>query len=181
MPTNKGKEILKTQTNYEYMLHLGPAKLAIFLRTRLAHNQGCPPVPLAQVFTMCRDSTSCDECWWGWLLAEFEPAPSGDSRAAKVPRPRCWDCRWGVHADSTHPIVVCMTKRFHGVHMDGDDYCSFFAEKYFEPDPVDEETAKKLGELRGDNKKDFAAEMQKRYELKKLASERARREKEEES
>lgn len=169
----------RIQTEFEYIQSLPPSKLAQYFRTRLAHNQGCPPVPLMQVFTMCQDAASCDECWWGWLCAEH----AGD-RADAVDKDkvqRCWDCRWGAHGDNAHPFVACMHKKFYGVIMDPDDYCCFYYRKPEvgnTPKQSDIEVALRLGELRAENKDQVGEEIRRRYELKMLAKEQERRRKE---
>ena len=76
-------------TEFEYIQTLSPSKLAVYLRTILAHNQGCPPVPLIQVFSMCRDNSSCDDCWWTWLCSQhvIERQPKAAKKAAeKAPK-----------------------------------------------------------------------------------------------
>ena len=168
-------------TEFEYINSLEPSKLAVYMRTKLAHNQGCPPVPLAQVFTMCQKSVSCDECWWGWFCSEHDRPAKAKPLAEREFRPKCWECRWGVRGDNRSPIVYCTHKKFYGVAMDPENYCCFWDERYFEePKKSDVETAIRLGELKESNKQDVADEIKKRYELKQLARELERRRKEKE-
>ena len=166
-------------TNFEYMISLNPSKLAKYLRTRLAHNQGCPPVPLMQVFTMCKEFASCDDCWWGWLCAEHVDGNLPEDK--KIPKECCWFCRWGVHSDTAHPYVICMNKKLYGVTFDPEDYCSFFTEPYYdEPKKSDVELALAFGELKRENEDKVGDEIRRRHELKLLAMERDRRRKEKE-
>lgn len=175
---NKDNKNLRARiiTNFEYIQSLSPSKLAQYFRTNLAHNQGCPPAPLMQVFTMCQERSSCDECWWGWLCAEHtEYAPAADKKILT----RCWNCRWGAHGENAHPFVACMHKKFYGVIMDPEDYCSFFVElKNNGPKKPDVELALQLGELKEENRDKVAEEIRRRYELKQLAREQERRRRE---
>lgn len=159
-------------TEFEYIQTLSPSKLAVYLRTILAHNQGCPPAPLIQVFSMCRDNSSCDDCWWTWLCSQHEI----ERQPKAAHKDKCWDCRWAVHGDTGRSVITCMNKRFYGIMMNADDYCSNFAERYFEePEKSDVETAQRLGELREENREEVGAELRRRYELKQLAREQERR------
>ena len=180
MAVKKNKVVReRVLTNYEYLRSRNPSQLAKYLRTRLAGNQGCPPVPLIQVFTMCRDHASCDECWWGWLCAEHvDENVQLDNR---VPAECCWFCRWGVHGDNARPSVICMNKKFYGVTLDPEDYCCFFDTQYAkQPSAEDVEAAIRLGELGHENTDEVGDEIRKRYELKMLAREMDRRRKEKE-
>lgn len=176
---DKGEQVRnRVITEFEYIVNLRPGKLARYLRTKLAHNQGCPPANLLHVFTMCEQSSSCDECWWVWLCSEHE---EGD-HARKKPEleKRCWDCRWGAKSTNAHPFVACMNKRFYGVIQDPEDYCSLFDRLEEVPKKPDVELALKLGELKEENKEEVGAEIRKRFELKQLLREQERRRREKE-
>lgn len=173
---NRGGENLRTRmvTEFEFMVNLPPSKLARYLRTKLAHNQGCPPASLMQVFTVCQERASCDDCWWLWLNSEHkaDQLPIG-----KYPeKDRCWDCRWGARGENAHPFVACMHRKFYGVVLDPDDYCSFF-DRLSErpPNEIDLKAAESLGELTEANAKAVGDEIRRRYEIKALALELKRR------
>lgn len=167
----------RTVTEYEFIQSMPPSKLATYLRRKLACNQGCPPAPLAHVFAMCNRNQSCDECWWTWLCSEHLDAKSRVCVDPDPDRKRCWDCRWGARIDNAHPAIACMFKKFYGVIMDADDYCSFYDERPEDPniDKDAEAIAAKLGELCEENKEQVAEEIRKRYELKQLNREKIRR------
>lgn len=115
-------------TYYEWMTSCGPSKLATFLRKKLASNQGCPPASLTQVFTMCHESGSCDQCWWTWLCSEMVGKELPEERDVKVIR--CWDCKWGARGEGRHPFVGCLHPKFYGAVMDMDDFCCFSEQRY---------------------------------------------------
>lgn len=171
----ESKKENQVMTNFEYISSLSPSKLAQYFRMKFAHNQGCPPVPLMQVFTMCKDRASCDECWWGWLCAEHDDLVYANEEKPQMNR--CWDCRWGVRQDTSHACVVCMHKKFYGVVMDPEDFCSFRAPRYKteEEKKSEKEIALRIAEMKAEKQDDVAAEIRKRYELKLLARERERR------
>lgn len=176
---NKGSENIRQRmvTEYEYMVNLSPSKLARYLRTRLAQNQGCPPTNLMTVFTLCRDSASCDDCWWMWLNSEhrIERQPA-DKYAG---RNRCWDCRWGAKGENAHPFVACMHRKFYGAIMDADDYCCFFDElKPAELCAEDKAIVEEFGEITPSNAEAVGAELRRRFELKALGREMERRRRE---
>lgn len=174
---------MAVQTWYEYMQNLPPSKLAIFLRKKLAHNQGCPPASLMQVFTMCGKTGSCDECWWNWLASPRDDVKDEDEKQVTVHR--CWDCRWGARGEhGGHPFVGCLNPRFYGAIMSPDEYCSDSESKYklgkelaklesatqvaLENEYLTEENAEKIGQ-----------EIKRRYEVKQLKREMERRKQEE--
>lgn len=166
------------QTWYEYMRSLPPSKLGIFLRKKLAHNQGCPPASLMQVFTMCDKHSSCDECWWMWLNTERDEAPDEDVKQVDVYT--CWHCRWGARGNNGHPFVACMNPKFYGAIMGPDDYCSENVVRYKLGKQLDKvshatEAALKFGELTEENAEAIGREVQRRYELKQLKREAERR------
>lgn len=174
---NKGSENIRHRvvTEFEFMVNLPPSKLARYLRTKLACNQGCPPTNLMQVFTMCHDSATCDDCWWVWLNSEHKEPER--LPADKYPdKDRCWECRWGARGENAHPFVACMNRKFYGIVMDPDDYCSFFDRMpERKPDETDIKKAEELGKLDEETAKAVGDEMRRRYEIKAMANELHRR------
>ena len=170
------------QTWFEYMRTMPPSKLARFLRQKLAYNQGCPPASLMQVFTMCQDYSSCDECWWAWLDSERDEAK--DDSARQVEAYRCWDCRWGANGEhGGHNFVGCMHPRFYGAIMEPDDFCSEGVPKYQMGKALDKtkqatEVALEHDFLTEENAEAIGRELKRRYEVKQLKRELKRRERE---
>ena len=174
---------MAVQTWFEYMQSLSPSKLAIFLRKKLAHNQGCPPASLMWIFTACGKHGSCDECWWAWLDSERDEKKEDATMNVEVYK--CWECRWGARCtQGGHPVVACMHKDMYGVIMQPDAFCSNNEERYwegkqnalaklatnvaFQSELITEENADQIGK-----------ELQRRYELKQLKREIERRKQEE--
>lgn len=167
------------QTWYQYMMTLPPSKLGIFLRKKLAHNQGCPPAPLMWIFTMCGEASSCDDCWWVWLNSERDE--SLDDDAEMIPVHRCWNCRWGARGEQGgNPFVACMNKRFYGAIMSPDDYCSDNCERYWEGKAngvakLAASVALKADLITEENAEEIGKELKRRYELKQIQREIERR------
>lgn len=176
------------QTWYQYMMTLPPSKMGIFLRKKLAHNQGCPPAPLLWVFTMCGKNNSCDDCWWAWLNSERNDIKN-DGDAETVPVHRCWNCRWGARGEAGgNPIVACMNEKFYGAIMSPDDYCSQNVERYWEEGNETNanikeaaELARKFDTITEENAEQINKELQRRYEIKQLEREIERRMQEDKS
>lgn len=169
-------------TNYEYMTTIGPSKLAHYLRTTLASNQGCPPASLNQVFTMCHESGSCDQCWWTWLCCDRKEPYQPEKQQVSVFR--CWDCKWGARGDGARGWVACMNPKFYGEIMNPDDYCSHSDERYRPSKEINalEASSRALiraGRLTEEEKKDieeYVANEKRKAELKLLQAELKRRE-----
>ena len=175
MSRKRGENLRKRViTEFEFMVNLPPSKLARYLRMKLACNQGCPPANLMHVFTLCQEAASCDDCWWLWLNSEHkvDHLPEG-----KYPdNDKCWDCRWGARGDNAHPFVACMNKKFYGIVMDPDDYCSFFDRMPERPpNETDIKKAEELGELNHETAEAIGKELRRRYEIKAMANELQRR------
>lgn len=170
---------MAVQTWYEYMQGLPPSKLAIFLRKKLAHNQGCPPASLMQVFTMCGKSGSCDECWWNWLASPRDDVKDEDEKQVTVHS--CWDCRWGARGEhGGHPFVGCLNPKFYGAIMSPDDFCSDSETKYKLGKELDKlesatKTALENDYLTEANAEAIGQEIRRRYEIKQLKREMERR------
>ena len=173
---NKGSTNIRTRmiTEFEFIVNLSPSKLARYLRMKLAHNQGCPPISLMHVYTLCKDSASCDDCWWLWLNSEHKVEHLPEDKYPE--KDRCWDCRWGARGENAHPFGACMHRKFYGTVLDPDDYCCFFdALPERPPDEKDLAMVKSLGELNEETAKAVGDEMRRRYEIKAMAQELQRR------
>lgn len=170
------------QSWFEYMRSLSPSKLAVFLRKKLAHNQGCPPASLMWIFTACGQQASCDECWWAWLSSEMDEKKDDQTETVEVYR--CWDCRWGVRVEqNNHPLVACMNQKFYGALMNPDDYCSESMERYWEGKAngmarLAAQVAFNAGQITSENAEEIGKELKRRYELKQIKREIERRKQE---
>lgn len=161
-------------SEFEYMVNLSPSKLARYLRMRLAHNQGCPPANLLQVFSMCGQHSTCDECWWTWLCDEHKDERDPTKRYPV--EKRCWDCMWGAKGMNCHPFIACGHPKFKGAIMDPDDFCSFWDKRYDPPvDEADREAAERLVELNRETAPEVGEIMKRKYELKEIRRELERR------
>lgn len=170
-------------TWYEYLRTMPPSKLAVFFRKKLAHNQGCPPASLMQVYTLCAHNRSCDDCWWAWLLTERR-----DKKGNKVdphPEKRCWVCRWGARAEAGgHNVVACMNPKFYGAIMGEDEFCSNFDERYWDEDSQDvpeDDPQPGWETLTKEEAEDVKKELKRRREIKQIRKELHRRQLEREA
>jgi hypothetical protein len=69
-----------------------------------------------------------------------------------------------------------MNRKFYGIVMDPDDYCSFFDRMpERKPDETDIKKAEELGKLDEETAKAVGDEMRRRYEIKAMANELQRR------